>query len=184
MHLRWLTPLGTVALAATAPHVAIAAQLGTLEDAARRAFPDATAFHDQLLSATPDDLKALAALGGTPPRAATWHALVAMKGEQPLGWVVADGVVGKFEVIDYAVSIGADGAVRAVDILAYRESHGYEVKLPAWRQQFVGKDAHAPLRVGNDIANISGATMSCTHVTEGVRHVVGLVARMRESHRL
>ena len=55
------------------------------------------------------------------------------------------------------------------------------MRLPAWRRQFVGKTADAALRVGEDIANISGATLSCTHVTEGVRRIVAVVALARRS---
>jgi len=65
--------------------------------------------------------------------------------------------------------------VRQIEVLSYRESHGHEIRLPAWRKQFVGKDASAPLRVGDDIANISGATLSCSHVTEGVRRIVAVI---------
>ena len=63
-----------------------------------------------------------------------------------LGCVVVDKVIGKVELIDYAVGIGADGAVRQVEILSYRESHGSEMRLPAWRRQFVGKTAAAALQ--------------------------------------
>jgi hypothetical protein len=103
---------------------------------------------------------------------------------QPLGYVVTDDVVGKFELISYAVGLGLDGAVRQIEILSYRESHGGEIRLPAWRRQFVGKTAASPLRVGDDIANISGATLSCTHVSEGVRRIVAVVALARRNGRL
>ena len=82
-------------------------------------------------------------------------------------------------MIDYAVGIGLDGKIRNVEILAYRESHGYEVRLPAWRKQFVGKDKTAPIKVSEDIASISGATMSATHVTDGVRRVVAVVDALK-----
>jgi Na+-transporting NADH:ubiquinone oxidoreductase subunit NqrC len=58
-----------------------------------------------------------------------------------------------------------------IEILSYREGHGGEVRTKAWRQQFVGKSANAPLAVGDDIANISGATLSCTHLTDGIRRI-------------
>jgi Na+-translocating ferredoxin:NAD+ oxidoreductase RnfG subunit len=96
-----------------------------------------------------------------------------------LGYVVVDAVVGKTELIDYAVGIGLDGTIRQVEILAYRESHGAEIRLPAWRRQFIGKGAEAALRIGDDITNISGATLSCTHVAEGVRRIVAIVALAR-----
>ena len=69
--------------------------------------------------------------------------------------------------------------MRQVEILSYRESHGGEVRLPAWRRQFVGKTAASPLKVGDDIANISGATLSCSHLTEGVKRIVAVVALAR-----
>jgi Na+-translocating ferredoxin:NAD+ oxidoreductase RnfG subunit len=106
---------------------------------------------------------------------------IARHGDTTLGVVVADAVIGKFELISYAVGIDGDGAIRQVEILSYRESHGGEIRLPAWRRQFVGKTQAAPLRVGDDIANISGATLSCTHVTEGVRRIVAVVALARRN---
>jgi len=181
-NLLWLSEAAGLALAL--PAIAQAAQFATLDEASQRAFPEATAFRDQIVQASADDMHALAELGGTAPRASTWHARVALKGDQVLGVVVVDGVVGKFELIDYAVAVGLDGRIRSIDILNYRESHGYEIKLPAWRKQFVGKGSDAKLRIGDDIANISGATLSCTHVTDGVRHIVALVDRLRASGRL
>ena len=55
------------------------------------------------------------------------------------------------------------------------------MRLPAWRKQFVGKGAASAIKVGEDIANISGATLSCTHVTDGVRRIVAVVAAARRS---
>ena len=86
--------------------------------------------------------------------------------------VVLDHVVGKHLYIDYAVSIEG-GRIRRVDILAYRESYGGEIRSPSWLAQFVGKTGASPLKVGSDIRNISGATLSSLHVTEGVKRVLG-----------
>jgi Na+-translocating ferredoxin:NAD+ oxidoreductase RnfG subunit len=41
-----------------------------------------------------------------------------------------------------------------------------------WRKQFRGKTATAPLQVGKDIKNISGATISSNSVTRGVRQAL------------
>ena len=106
---------------------------------------------------------------------------VARRGGATLGFVVTDAVVGKVELIDYAVGIALDGSVRQIEILSYRESHGFEIRLAAWRKQFVGRSASSALRIGDDIANISGATLSCTHVTDGVRRVVAVVALARRA---
>ena len=39
------------------------------------------------------------------------------------------------------------------------------------KAQFLGKSAKSALRVGDDINNISGATLSCTHLTDGIRRI-------------
>jgi Na+-transporting NADH:ubiquinone oxidoreductase subunit NqrC len=59
-----------------------------------------------------------------------------------------------------------------VEILQYRESYGGEVREPSWLGQFIGKTAASPLKVGSDIRNISGATLSSLHLTEGVKRIL------------
>ena len=90
------------------------------------------------------------------------------------GWFIVDEVVGKHEFITYAVALNAAGKVRGIEIMEYRESYGHEVRNAAWRQQFMGKSAADPLRLDEDIRNISGATLSCRHVTDGVKRLLSL----------
>ena len=171
------------AVAAAAPASAFAVDYLTVEQAARLMFPDADRFETRELNLDAAELQALDAQG-VRPRSARWSAQLAQHAGQPLGVVVTDDVVGKFELISYAVGIGLDGTVKQIEILSYRESHGGEIRLPAWRRQFVGKTAASPLRVGEDIASISGATLSCAHVTEGVRRLVPTVDALRRGGRL
>ena len=88
------------------------------------------------------------------------------------GWLIIDQVVGKHEFITFAVAITAAGAVRGVEIMDYRESYGDEIRLPKWRAQFTGKRANAEMRLDKDIKNISGATLSCRHITDGVKRLL------------
>jgi Na+-transporting NADH:ubiquinone oxidoreductase subunit NqrC len=81
-------------------------------------------------------------------------------------------VYGKHEFITYAVALDATGAVRGIEIMDYRESYGDEVRLPRWRAQFNGRRAGQPLDINRQIQNISGATLSCVHITEGVRRIL------------
>jgi Na+-transporting NADH:ubiquinone oxidoreductase subunit NqrC len=144
-------------------------------------FPEADEFAPVNLRFDNAQLQAIAERARIPARSAQWGVRVARQAKTPLGYVVVDNVIGKFELITYAVAVGTDGAIRQIEILSYRESHGGEVRLPAWRKQFVGKTVASPLRVGADIANISGATLSCTHVTDGVRRIVAVLQVARAS---
>ena len=85
---------------------------------------------------------------------------------------MVDRVVGKHEFITMAVGINANGTVKQIEIMDYKESYGYEVRDAAWRAQFVGKSASSPLQLNADIRNISGATLSSKHVTDGVKRIL------------
>lgn len=100
-------------------------------------------------------------------------------GGRVLGFFIFDRVIGKHLYIDYAVALDTGGRIRQVDILAYRESYGGEIRSPSWLAQFAGKSASSALQVGNDIRNISGATLSSHHVTEGVKRIMSIANRLR-----
>jgi Na+-translocating ferredoxin:NAD+ oxidoreductase RnfG subunit len=178
-------PLGAVVLAAmaAAPATAFAVDYLSAEQAARQMFPDAERFERREIALDAAAMKQLAEQG-IRARSARWAVQLARRGEAVLGYVVVDEVVGKFELISYAVGLAADGSIRQLEVLSYRESHGHEIRSPAWRRQFAGKGVAAPLRLGEDIANISGATLSCQHVTEGVRRIVAVLDLTRRAGRL
>jgi len=168
----WAVPAIIVPAAIPAP--AFAVQYLTLEQAQQTLFPEASRFVSQPVHLTPEQT-----------RFVEKYARVRMRGtEQPVwrveaagqhvGWFVLDEVYGKHEFITYAVALDASGAVKGVEILDYRETHGGEVRQPAWRAQFTGKRYGASLQLGEEIKNISGATLSCKHISEGVRRVLAL----------
>jgi FMN-binding domain len=92
------------------------------------------------------------------------------------GYFFVDAVIGKHDLISYALALGADGKVRQVEILEYREAYGGEIRNAAWRRQFVGRAPGDPVQIGRDIRNISGATLSCQHVTDGIRRLLAVYA--------
>jgi Regulator of nitric oxide reductase transcription len=101
-----------------------------------------------------------------------------------LGFAQVRNVKGKDQPITFLVAVDPAGRLRDVDILVYREPYGGEVAYEAWRRQFRGKGADAPLVVGRDIQGISGATISVNAVTAGVRRTVADFAAWRRSSRL
>ena len=88
------------------------------------------------------------------------------------GYFIVDEVVGKHEFFTIAVGLNADSSVKQIEIMDYKETYGYEVRNEAWRKQFTGKTSAAPLKLTDDIKNISGATLSCRHVTDAVKRLL------------
>ena len=89
-------------------------------------------------------------------------------------WLVIDEVIGKHEMITYAVGLSPTGSILGIEILEYVESYGYEVAEPQWRKQFVGNTINDPIKLNQDIQNIGGATLSCKHLTDGVKRITVL----------
>ena len=167
---RYWLPVAAVCV----PAAAHATRYLTVEQAQHAIFPRAERFTEIAVRLSAEDRKRVGASAGVDmPRGEPqlWRAL---GGNASLGFFFVDEVIGKHERITYAVGIGPDGSVRGVEILDYRESRGGEVRDPRWRAQFAGKRAGDPLRVGEDIQNITGATLSSRHITEGVRRLLAL----------
>ena len=91
-----------------------------------------------------------------------------------LGYFLVDKVYGKHELITYSVGIDVTGKVQHIEILDYKETYGGQVNDDEWRQQFIGKKFGDKLELDQDIKNISGATLSCKHITNGVKRMLTL----------
>ena len=165
----WFTILPTAAIAAAAP-VSATVYL-TIQAAQRAMFPGAR-FVEHDLAFTTDQRKAIARGSGVGSFDKVQRVWDVRSGNGRAGWFIVDRVLGKHEMITYAVALSPDGTVKRVEILEYRETYGGEVRNPNWRQQFVGKRSGSQLQLGKDIRNISGATLSSRHVTDGIRRLL------------
>ncbi len=161
-----------VLVAAAPASAGFAIEYLTLDQVERLAFPAAVTFTPLELSPTAAQRARLEAALGAPLPARLPTAMVARSADRLLGYVVADSVIGKHLAIDYALVLTPGRTVQQLEIMTYRESYGGEVRGAAWRQQFAGKRADAPLTLNDDISSIGGATLSCRHLTEGVRRLL------------
>ena len=78
-----------------------------------------------------------------------------MKGGEVQGYVFVDEVLGRQDMITYAIGIDQSGRTGALEVLSYRESHGGEIRGNAWRNQFEGREGLDKLRFGPDIIVVS-----------------------------
>src|SRR5204863_2336241 len=142
----------------------------TVDEAQRVCFPNAEKFEAVTLKLAPEEVKAVERETKQKLKKDELKVWVA----KPSGVLMVDQVIGKHEFIDYAVAISTNGGVLQVEILEYREHYGGQVAQPKWREQFKGKTARAPLKLGGDVYNVTGATLSCRHVTEGVKKLLAI----------
>lgn len=144
----------------------------------KQLFPSATRFVDRSVSLTKVQKKAIRKAAKTRVHSSRVVAMDAYAGSKKLGTLFIDKVFGKHEFITYAVALNTAGAVSGIEIMDFRESHGDQVRGRGWRAQFNGKRSGQPLKIDKQIKNISGATLSCVHITNGVRRVLATNALM------
>lgn len=169
-HPTWLLPAMLVPAGVALP--AAATQYLSIEQAQKALLPEAAAFEpaDVVIGAAlKERIEQASGVRVRTPLLKVWRA---RKDGKLLGWFVLDEVIGKHEYITYAVALTPEGVVQGVEILDYRETHGGEIRNAQWRAQFVGKKNGDALRLDDDIRNISGATLSCKNVTNGVKRIL------------
>ena len=146
----------------------------TIDQAQKICFSKATAFVPANVKLTSTQMKAIEKDSGVRVRLDTQSVWRALDGDKFLGWVIQDEVLGKHEFIQWVLALNADGSVRQIEILDYRETYGYQIREQKWRDQFTGKRHGAKLKLDDDIKNIGGATLSSRHITDGVKRLLSL----------
>jgi len=87
------------------------------------------------------------------------------KNENRTAWVLEE--IGKTEPITFGIVI-ADNKVEKVNVLAFRESRGDEIRYPAFTRQFKQAELNDD-QLDRQIDGISGATLSVRAMTKVVR---------------
>jgi electron transport complex protein RnfG len=163
-----LLPVAMLVAPAHAADYLSAAQARTL------LFPAATAFAEHPLSFSAEQRSRIKELAGVRQRTDSQPVWRAERDGRLLGWFIIDEVIGKHEFITYAVALSPQGQVLGIEVLSYRETHGGQIREAGWRQHFVGKTLADPFKLDQDVPNISGATLSCRNVLDGVKRLLVL----------
>ena len=171
LDIRWLAPAAIVSVAAPQ---CFAVQYMSVEQARSLIFAAAQEFVAQPVNLSREQALRIERQSGAPARLGKVDVWQARARGAPIGWFIIDQVIGKHEFFTYALGINLDGTVRQFQIIDYREAYGYQVRELKWRDQFVGKTLDSSFAIGKDIANISGATLSCRHLTDGIKRLLAV----------
>ncbi len=146
----------------------------TREQAQQALFPQAERFIDASIELNPAQQDRISKLSGVKQR---WNRQQIWRAERAgglLGWFVIDEVVGKHEFVTYAAGLSPEGHVVGIEILTYRETYGFQVRDAQWRAAFRDKTARDRFKLGDDIPLLTGATLSCRNVANGVKRLLAL----------
>jgi len=138
----------------------------------RQVFPDADRFiflSEDLQSEARHEAERISGQAFMLDKLHSWQIIQA---DSLIGLAVLDNARGKVQPITYLVILDGDLQVIAVRVIRYREQHGGAVQNLKWLEQFKGVDVDIPLKLGDQIDGITGATLSSTAMTKGVRRLL------------
>lgn len=96
-------------------------------------------------------------------------------GDRIDGYALIDEELGQHLPITFGVLVDPEGRMLRLEILVYREPKGSEVREARFTQQFAGKTPDAPLRLGDDVVAVSGATISSKAMARGSKRALVLI---------
>lgn len=159
---------------------ASADSLAPTPEMAKAIFPDSTGQARRELELSDGELDGLGKTMGRHVDVRKYPYLEVQKQGAAEGLIFVLDVLGQSQPITFAVAVGADGAVKDIQVLAYRESHGEEIREPRFRRQFAGKKLHKDaIALDKDISAISGATISSRSATYAARKALALAEIVR-----
>ena len=87
---------------------------------------------------------------------------------------------GKMNFFDYMLVYHTDLSILKVKLLVYREEYGGEIGSERWLKQFIGKSNPDKMKFGDDIQNISGATISAQSINENIKKVTKHIIELKQ----
>jgi thiamine biosynthesis lipoprotein len=160
--LLWALPLGGAG----------AAEFLTFDDALRLAFPDSGKVERFRPEVSEQQQRTILEASRSRAEAKLGGIYVGHSDGRVDGIAFVDHVIGRTEYITWLCVLTPAGAVRRIEVMAYREPYGDEIRDRAFLAQFEGKEAASPLRTGREVANIIGATLSVNALTDRVRFLL------------
>jgi len=146
----------------------------TEEEGLRKMMPEADRFDPEHIDLTPEQLSEAQHLAGRAFREDDYRFWVGRKGQEMIGYATLLEVVGKERPITFLIGIQPNGEIKGVEVLIYRESRGSEIRNPRFMSQFIKKKVNNPLRLGDDVESISGATLSSRAAAYAVKKALAI----------
>ncbi len=89
-----------------------------------------------------------------------------------LGYAYVSKAASKTDQFDYLILLNKDLVIEKAKVLIYRENYGGEIGSKRWLKQFVGKTPKDELKYMQNIAAISGATISVRSLTTAINDLL------------
>jgi hypothetical protein len=162
-------PIAAALLAVISPAAEAQGQLGAKEEVAVRAvFPEAERIEAKDVLLTDEMVRRIEGLARARVKERLVTFYTARRGGSALGYAVIHSHVVRTKRETLSITFEADGRIRRIEVLAFLEPEEYRPP-SRWLAQFRGKGPEDRLATGQDIAPITGATLTARGIAEESR---------------
>ena len=91
-----------------------------------------------------------------------------LESERIIGYLIVKSEFSKYKKFDYFIIYNNFAEILKVEILNYRESHGFEICNKRWLKQFIGNNSDSEFEFNSKVDAISGATISVNSLKTSV----------------
>ncbi|MFT7287762.1 MAG: hypothetical protein ACI87W_001877 [Halieaceae bacterium] len=91
-------------------------------------------------------------------------------------WLFLDQVYGLSDIVTYVLGVDPEGRITGLEVLTCAEGYCDSLFTAEWRGQ-MATASHGRWMPGDVVPIVSGATLSTTHIAEGVKKLLAIHAR-------
>lgn len=107
-----------------------------------------------------------------------------MSNNEVIGYAYLGKAPSKTDEFDYLILFDNELIVKKTKVLVYREDYGGEIGSKRWLRQFDSATPNSHFKYGDNIAVISGATISVQSMTNAVNDVLKSIKILIENNQL
>ena len=101
---------------------------------------------------------------------------------EQVGYAYISKAPSKTDQFDYLILLDNNLTILKAKVLVYREDYGGEIGSKRWLKQFIGKNPDDELKYKENIAAISGATISVRSMTNAVNDLLKSLKILHSKH--
>jgi len=143
------------------------------DEALKLAFPDSDTIEKQSLFLSKTDVESIEKLGRAKLNSRLFLFYVGKKNGEAIGYAAIDTHTVRTKSQTILVVINPDGSLKYTEILAFFEPLEYK-PTESWIDLFKDKKITNGIKIGYDIPNISGATLSSNSTANAVKKILAV----------
>jgi len=143
------------------------------DEALSTAFPDASEIKKKEIFLSSEESREIEAVSKAKNDSKLYIIYEARSSNETLGYAIIDTHKLRTKTETVMFVINTDGTLRQAEVLAFFEPPDYQAG-NNWIELFEGKSAEDGMKMGKDIPNITGATITANSLSQAVRRILAV----------